>query len=169
MESELYSMRREMDELRNAVKDKTVENLDGMTWRTYSPFTIEILNCPLTPKFRLPQLESYDSLKDPLDHIESFKTLMHLRMTSDEVMCRAFPTTLKGVARVRFSKIPLGTIVNFEQLKARLFRRLHCTERQFCELWFQDCVFNSADFCDFENEIFYCFFSIARLEQLGCR
>ena len=31
MESEFYSMRREMDELRNAVKDKTVENLDRMT------------------------------------------------------------------------------------------------------------------------------------------
>jgi len=77
-------------------------------------------------------------------------------------MCRAFPTTLKGVARVRFSKIPLGTIVNFEQLRARLFRRLHCTERQFCELRFQDCVFNSADFHDFENEIFYCFFNIVQ-------
>ena len=30
MESELYNMMREMDELRNAVKDKAMENLDGM-------------------------------------------------------------------------------------------------------------------------------------------
>ena len=119
MESEFCSMRREMDEFSNAVKDKTVENLDRMTWKPYSPFTIEVLNRPLIPKFRLLQLESYDSLKDRLDHIESFKTLMHLRMTMDEVMCRAFPTTLKGTARVRFSKIPLGTIANFEQLNKR--------------------------------------------------
>ena len=37
-------------------------------------------------------------------------------MTLDEVMCRAFPTTLKGAARVWFSKIPPRTIANFEQL-----------------------------------------------------
>ena len=30
MESELHNMRREMDELRNVVKDRVVENLDGM-------------------------------------------------------------------------------------------------------------------------------------------
>jgi len=37
-------------------------------------------------------------------------------MTPNEVMCRAFPMTLKGAVRVWFSKIPLGTIANFEQL-----------------------------------------------------
>ena len=71
-------MRREMDELKNIVKDKAVENLDGMIQRTNSPFTTEVLNCPLPPKFRLPQLESFDGLRDPLDHIKSFKTLMLL-------------------------------------------------------------------------------------------
>ena len=50
-----------------------------------------------------------------MDHIESFKTLMLLQITLDEVMCRAFPTTLKEAAKVWFSKIPLGTIANFEQ------------------------------------------------------
>ena len=55
-------------------------------------------------------------MKVPLDHVKSFKTLMHLEMTLDEVMSRAFPTTLKGVARVWFS-----TISNFEQLSERLF------------------------------------------------
>ena len=69
---------------------------------------------PFPLKFYLPQLESYDGSKDPLDHNESFKMLMLLQMTLDEVMCRAFPTTLKGAARVWFSKIPLGTIVDFE-------------------------------------------------------
>ena len=90
--------------------------MDGMIRRTNSLFTTEVLNCPLLPKFHLPQLESYDGSKDPLDHIESFKTLMLLQMTPDKVMCRAFPTTLKRVARVWFSKIPSGIIANFEQL-----------------------------------------------------
>ena len=116
MENELRNMRKEMNELRSVLKDKGRKNLDGMIRRTDSPFTTEVLNHPLPPKFCLPQLESYDGSKDPLDHIESFKTLMLLQMTLDEVMCKAFPTTLKGAARVWFSKIHLGTIVNFEQL-----------------------------------------------------
>ena len=116
MENELRNISKEIDELKNAMKDKGEENLDGMIRRMNSPFTNEVLNRPLPPKFRLPQLESYDGSKDPLDHIESFKTLMLLHMTPDKVICRAFPTTLKGAARVWFSKIPLGTIADFEQL-----------------------------------------------------
>ena len=116
MEDELCNMRREMDELRNAIKDRAMENLDRMIRRTDSPFTIEVLNHPLPPKFCLPQLESFDGSKDPLDHIKSFKTLMLLQMTPDEVMYRAFPTTLKGTTRVWFGKLPSGTIANFYQL-----------------------------------------------------
>ena len=43
-------------------------------------------------------------------------------MTPDEAMCKAFPTTLKGAARVWFSKIPPGTIANFEQLSKGFVR-----------------------------------------------
>ena len=114
MESELYNMRREIDKLKNVVKDKAVENLDEMIRRTDLPLTTEVFNRPLPPKFHLPQSESFDSLRDPLDHIESFKTLMLLQMTPDKVMCRAFPTMLKGVARVWFGKLPSGTIANFD-------------------------------------------------------
>ena len=78
IENELRNMRKEMDELRSAMKDKGGENLDGMIQRTDSPFTTKVLNRPFSPKFHLPQLESYDGSKDPLDHIESFKTLMLL-------------------------------------------------------------------------------------------
>ena len=57
-----------------------------------------------------------------MDHIESFKTLMLLQMTLDKGICRAFPTTLKGVTRVWFSKIPLETIADFEQLSKGFVR-----------------------------------------------
>ena len=40
---------------------------------------------------------------------------MNLQMMLDEVTCRAFPTTLKGVAREWFRKLSLGTIAKFEQ------------------------------------------------------
>ena len=57
-----------------------------------------------------------------MDHIESFKALMLLQMTLDEVMCRAFPTILEGAARVWFSKIPTRTIANFEQINKGFVR-----------------------------------------------
>ena len=37
-------------------------------------------------------------------------------MTPNEVMCRAFPTMLKGTAQLWFGKLPSRTIANFEQL-----------------------------------------------------
>lgn len=85
---------------------KSLGELGQNDSRMDSPFITKGLNRPLPPKFYLPQLESYDDLKDPLDHIKLFKTMMHLQMTPNEVMCRAFPTKLKGSTRVWFSKIP---------------------------------------------------------------
>ena len=38
----------------------------------------------------------------------------------DEIMCRAFPTTLKGPARVWFSKIPPNYVSSFKEL-SKLF------------------------------------------------
>ena len=110
-----------MDELKSAMKDKGKENLDRMIQRTDSPFTTKVLNHPLLPKFCLPQLKLYVGSKDPLDHIESFKMLMLLQMTLDEVMCKAFLTT-KGAAKVWFNKIPPGPIADFKQLSKGFVR-----------------------------------------------
>ena len=74
----LISMRKEMDELKNAMKEKTTKILDWMVKRTNSPFTKKVMECPLPPRFRLPQLELYDDLKDPLDHITTFKMTLSL-------------------------------------------------------------------------------------------
>ena len=45
---------------------------------------------------------------------------MHLQGVLDEIMCRAFPTTLKGPTRVWFNKIPPNTVSFFEEL-SKLF------------------------------------------------
>ena len=74
----------------------------------------------LPPKFKMPSLNSYDGMHDPFDHIATFKTTMHLQGVLDEIMCRAFPTTLKGPARVWFSKIPSNSVSSFEEL-SKLF------------------------------------------------
>jgi len=64
----------------------------------------------------MPQVETYNESRDPLDHLESFKTLMHLQGFPNEIMCRALPTTLKGPARVWFSKVAPNSISTFEEL-----------------------------------------------------
>ena len=87
-----------MDELKDAMKGKTAKKLDVMVKMTDSPFKSKVLECPLPPKFHLPQLESYDGLKDLLDHITIFKMTMNLQQTSDEIVCQSFLTTLKGAA-----------------------------------------------------------------------
>ena len=88
----LREMRKEMDELRNAIKGKTDQSLDIMVKRTDSPFTIAVQECPVPSKFRLPQLEPFDGLKDPLDHLNTFKTTLGLQKPPDEILCRSFPT-----------------------------------------------------------------------------
>lgn len=101
----LKSVLKEMDKFRNEMKGKTDKNLDGMVRRTDSPFTTKVLECPLPPKFHLPQLELFNGLRDPLDHITTYKMMLSLQQTPNEILCRSFPTTLKGVARVWFSKL----------------------------------------------------------------
>ena len=64
------------------------------------------------------QVESYDKAKDPLDHLESFKTLMHLQGVADKIMCRAFPTTLKELTSIWFSRLTPNSISTFKELSA---------------------------------------------------
>ena len=68
----------------------------------------------------MPSLDSYDGARDPFNHIANFKTTMHLQGVPNEIMCKAFPNTLKGPARVWFSKIPPNTVSSFEEL-SKLF------------------------------------------------
>ena len=53
--SDLFKeMRKEMDELRNAIKGSTDQNLDRMVRKTNSPFTLAVQECPVPSKFCLP-------------------------------------------------------------------------------------------------------------------
>ena len=72
----------------------------------------------------MPSLDLYDGTRYPFDHIATFKTTIHLQGVLDEIMCRAFLTTLKGPARVWFSKIPQNTVGSFEEL-SKLFVIFH--------------------------------------------
>ena len=90
-----------MDKLRNVIKGKTNRSLDRMVKTTDSPFMLAVPECPVSSKFCLPQLKPFNGMKDLLDHLNTFKTTLGLQQSPDEILCRSFPTTLKGAARKR--------------------------------------------------------------------
>ena len=106
--------------------------MDDLVHRTDSPFVPSINSHPLPSKFKMPSLDSYDGTHDPFDHIATFKTTMHLQGVPDEIMCRAFPTTLKGSARVWFGKIPPNTVSSFEELSKLFVKNFIRGQRHKC-------------------------------------
>ena len=118
-------LKEEMDQMKKVMEDmkenmRRANPIEDLVHRTDSPFTASINGHPLPSKFKLPSLDSYDGTRDPFDHINTFKTTMHLQGVPDEIMCRAFPTTLEGPARIWFSKIPPNSVSSFEEL-SKLF------------------------------------------------
>ncbi|PSR88450.1 Beta-porphyranase [Actinidia chinensis var. chinensis] len=106
--------------------------VDTLIKQTEPPFTERILRARISSKFKLPaQLGIYEGKTDPMDHLDSYKSLMSLQGCSDEIMCKAFSATLKGPARSWFRKLSPGTIDSFGDL-SRLFvaNFMSCRNRQ---------------------------------------
>ena len=118
LEREVDQMRKVMEEMRENMR--RANPIEDLVHQTDSFFMASINDHPLPPKFKMPSLDSYDGTCDSFDHIATFKTTMHLQGVPDEIMCRAFPTTLKGPARMWFSKIPPNIVSSFEDL-SKLF------------------------------------------------
>ncbi|XP_065631179.1 uncharacterized protein LOC136068227 [Quercus suber] len=117
--AEMQAMKEHMEVMMNALKGRVSRDLNDLVNRIDSLFTAPVNAFPLPHKFRMPHIDSYDGVNDPLDHLKTFKTLMHLQGVADEIMCRAFPTTLKGPARVWFSRLTPNSISTFKELSAQ--------------------------------------------------
>ena len=78
--SDLFrEMWKEMDELRSAIKEKTDWSVNRLVRATDSPFTMVDLECPVPSKFWFSQLEPFNGLKDPQDHLNTFKMTLGLQ------------------------------------------------------------------------------------------
>ena len=113
---------------------RRMNHVDDLVHQTDSTFIASINSHPLPSKFKMPSLDSYNGTRNPCDHIATFKTTIHLQGVPNEIMCRAFPTTLKGLAWVWFSKIPSNTIGSFEELSKLFVNNFFGGQRHKCSL-----------------------------------
>ena len=55
-------------------------------------------------------------MKDPVDHLNTYKNQMKLHGYQDPVRCKAFANTLKGLALAWFNRLPLASVSSFKEL-----------------------------------------------------
>ena len=115
-EQRFRSLQQELGHVKEVVKGRAPDTMDTLVQQTESPFTTEVLHYPLPAKFRMPQVETFDGVKDPVDHLNTYKNQMELQGYQDHVRCRAFATTLKGPALAWFNRIPPSSISSFREL-----------------------------------------------------
>ena len=102
--------------MKEVVRGRALDTMDTLVQQTESPFTAEVLHFPLPAKFRMPQVEAFDGVRDPVDHLNTYKNQMELHGYQDPVRCRAFATTLKGLALASFNRLPPSSISSFREL-----------------------------------------------------
>ncbi|RZS08468.1 hypothetical protein BHM03_00039451 [Ensete ventricosum] len=112
MREQLHQVNQRLDEVqRDFVKSK--EEV-GETTKGGSPFTPKILDKPIPSSFCLATLEPYDGSTDPSEHVATFRAQMALYDTSNALMCRTFPITLRGSARMWYSQLKPSSIPSFD-------------------------------------------------------
>ena len=102
--------------MKEVVRGRALDTMDTLVQQTESPFTTEVLHFPLPTKFRMPQVEAFDGVRDPVDHLNTYKNQMELHGYQDSVRCRAFAITLKGPALAKFNRLPPSSISSFKEL-----------------------------------------------------
>ena len=102
--------------MKEAVRVRAPISMDALVQQMESPFTTEVLHFPFPMKFRMPQIEAFDGMKDPVDHLNTYKSQMEFHGYQDPVRCKAFAITLKGSALAWFNKLPPASVSSFKEL-----------------------------------------------------
>ena len=72
-EQQFQDIQQELSHMKEAVKFRAPVSMDAIVKQTESPFTVEVLQFPLPTKFRIPQIKAFDGMKDPIDHLNTYK------------------------------------------------------------------------------------------------
>ena len=77
-EQRFKSLQQELSRVKEVVRGRAPDTMDTLVQQTESPFTVEVLHFPLPAKFRMPQVEAFDGVRDPIDHLNTYKNQMEL-------------------------------------------------------------------------------------------
>ncbi|GKV13259.1 hypothetical protein SLEP1_g24299 [Rubroshorea leprosula] len=83
-----------------------------------TPLNPNILQEPYPSGFQMPQLETYDGTKNPDDHLHAFCSIMQAQNASDALMCKIFPSTLRGNARTWYYSLQPSSVSSYAELAA---------------------------------------------------
>ena len=67
------SLQQELIRVKEVVRGRAPDTMDTLVQQTESPFTAKVLHFPLPTKFRMPQVEAFDGVRDPVDHLNTYK------------------------------------------------------------------------------------------------
>jgi len=94
---------------------ETSGTFTGLSSRKH-PFYDVTVETPLLDNWKNLTIDKYDGSTDPDEHIVVYTTHISLYTLNDVVMCRVFPTTLKGTTLSWFTRLPLLCIDCFDML-----------------------------------------------------
>ena len=72
-EQRFKSLQQELSRVKEVVKGRAPDTMDTLVQQTESPFTAEVLHFPLPAKFKMPQVEAFNGVIDPVDHLSTYK------------------------------------------------------------------------------------------------
>jgi len=76
--------------------NKLVRTTDTLDSVRRHPFTDSIIEVPLSDKWKSFNRDRYYGMTDPDEHMDAYTMHMNLYTSDDTVLCRVFPTSLKG-------------------------------------------------------------------------
>ena len=83
-----------------------------------SPLGQNILSYESLRGFIITSFAMYDGSSDPYDHMLHFNQAMILNTGDDRLLCKVFPSSLKGPTLAWFHKLPRRSINSFSELWA---------------------------------------------------
>nr|KYP66941.1 hypothetical protein KK1_013252 [Cajanus cajan] len=86
------------------------------------------METPLPHGWKPLHFDRYDGTTDPDEHIDMYTTQINLYTNNDAILCRVFPTSLKGVALNWYTQLPPESIDSFGTLVWR-FTAQYATSR----------------------------------------
>lgn len=76
-----------------AIKEKAL--MDGLNLTLNPLIATTIISYQKSPKFKPLIIKPYDGTKDPIKHVQTFKSSMIFHKKTYEMMCRSFPMAFR--------------------------------------------------------------------------